>query len=163
MKRKEMVNMKRLIALLLAAVLALSLVACGGETSMTQEEMLEVAEEKEFTDFTAGNKAYAESCVGDIYKMTGYVLSVGSDYVTLSRQTDSYFGENGANYISPIYLYVYLPTDELANLTVNQEVSFVGEVTDVTEEENEFVPNKVVCLVIENAYLIENTAETHSD
>ena len=45
-----MVNMKRLIALLLAAVLALSLVACGGESSMTQEEMLEVAEEKEFTD-----------------------------------------------------------------------------------------------------------------
>lgn len=30
--RKEMVNMKRLIALLLAAVLALSLAACGGET-----------------------------------------------------------------------------------------------------------------------------------
>ena len=158
-----MVNMKRLIALLLAAVLALSLVACGGECSMTQEEMLEVAEEKEFTDFTAGNKAYAESCIGDVYKMTGYVLSVSSDYVTLSRQTDSYFGDNGANYISPIYLYVYLPTDKLANLTVNQEVSFVGEVTDVTEEENDFVSNKVVCLVIGNAYLIENTTETYSE
>ena len=95
--------------------------------------------------------------------MTGYVLSVGSDYVTLSRQTDSYFGDNGANYISPIYLYVYLPTDKLANLTVNQEVSFVGEVTDVTEEENDFVSNKVVCLVIGNAYLIENTTETYSE
>ena len=52
MKRKEMVNMKRLIALLLAAVLALSLAACGNgdsnrgssespeETTMTEEEML---------------------------------------------------------------------------------------------------------------------------
>ena len=38
---------------------------------------------------------------------------------------------------------------------------FMGD--NNTEEENEFVPNKVVCLVIENAYLIENTAETHSD
>ncbi len=55
MKRKEMVNMKRLIALLLAAVLALSLAACGNgdsnrgssespeETTMTEEEMLSEA------------------------------------------------------------------------------------------------------------------------
>lgn len=55
MKRKEQVNMKRLIALLLAAVLALSLAACGNgdsnrgssespeETTMTEEEMLSEA------------------------------------------------------------------------------------------------------------------------
>lgn len=155
--------MKKLLAFMLAAALALSLAACGGgNRSMTEEEMLKAAEEKTFSDFTAGNKAYAESCIGDIYKMTGYVLRIDSDYATLSRRVESYFGDGGANVLSPIYLHVYLPSDELADLVINQEVVVVGEVTGVSEEEINYVMNNVViCLDMENAYLVEDI--TYSD
>ena len=73
---KEMVNMKRLLALLLAAILALSLVACGNSESSeskesdttTKEELLEVAEEKSFSDLDTANEAKLDTYVGDIYK-----------------------------------------------------------------------------------------------
>ena len=154
--------MKKLLALILAAALALSLVACGGggaedtpeETVMTKEEMIEVAEDRTFADFSSGNKAQAASCVGDIYKITGWVLRVETDYVTLSTHTSD---GSGANALSSIYLHVYLPVDELAALEINDEITIVGEVTGTSEEESTIVygiTNKVVCLDMENAYSV---------
>ena len=156
--------MKKLLALILAAALALSLVACGGggagdnpepeETVMTKEEMLEQAEEKTFADFPAGNKAFAENCIGDIYKITGWVLSVESNYVRLATSTSD---GKGANQLSSIYLHVYLPTSELAGLTINDEVTIVGEVTGTSEETISIVygiTDNTVCLEFENAYTV---------
>ena len=68
--------MKRLTVLLLAAALALSLVACGNSESSeskesdttTKEELLEVAEEKSFSDLHTANEAKLDTYVGDIYK-----------------------------------------------------------------------------------------------
>ena len=157
--------MKKLLALMLAAALALSLVACGGgsgagdtntpeETTMTKEEMLEVAEEKTFADFPADNKAFAENCIGDIYKITGWVLSVESDYVRLATSTSD---GKGANQLSVIYLHVYLPVSELAGLEINDEVTIVGEVTGTSEENISIVygiTDSKVCLEFENAYMV---------
>ena len=154
--------MKKLLALILAAALALSLVACGGsgagdtpeETVMTKEEMLNEAEEKTFADFPAGNKAFAQNCIGDIYKITGWVLNVESDYVRLATSTSD---GSGANALSAIYLHVYLPINELAELKINDEITIVGEVTGTSEEESTIVygiTNNVVCLIMENAYLV---------
>lgn len=157
--------MKKLLALILAAALALSLVACGGgsgtgdtntpeETTMTKEEMLEVAEEKTFADFPADNKAFAENCIGDIYKITGWVLSVESDYVQLATSTSD---GKGANQLSVIYLHVYLPVSELAGLEINDEVTIVGEVTGTSEENISIVygiTDSKICLEFENAYMV---------
>ena len=154
--------MKKLLALMLAAALALSLVACGGggagdtqqEAVMTKEEMLENAEEKTFADFPADNKAFAESCIGDIYKITGWVLSVESDYVRLATSNSD---GSGASDLSVIYLHVYLPVDDLAGLKINDKLTIVGEVTGTSEEDISIVfgiTDNKVCLELETAYII---------
>lgn len=84
-----MVNMKRLIALLLAAVLALSLVACGGEESeqrdailtitkadgteetMTSDELMDIYEENEIN--------YNDNYMGCEVIVEGYVLDIEQD------------------------------------------------------------------------------------
>ena len=81
-KRKEMVNMKRLITLILAAALALSLTACGSSTP-TKDEMLENAQEVDFKEYAiqyAENSAtLKEQYGGQTCTISGYVTNIRGD------------------------------------------------------------------------------------
>ena len=88
--------MKRWMALLLAAVLCFSLAACSGDKGgeakekdngpMTKEELSEAAEEKSFPDLDTTNKAKLETYVGEVYKISGYINSIESDYLVLQEE-----------------------------------------------------------------------------
>ncbi|NBI09252.1 hypothetical protein D1641_04365 [Colidextribacter sp. OB.20] len=141
--------MKKLLALMLVAALALSLVACGGgggtgdnntpsggngdttstdtpSGGMTKEEMLEQAENsdlKELYEIISANKIKAEEeLTGKIYCFNGYVDEIESDYIVLS-----YYGNT---------IVVYLPKDDIINLVKDQEIAVVGELGKVGYEDN---------------------------
>ena len=125
--------MKKLLALMLAAVLALSLVACGGgsETgdnntpsggedstpSMTKEEMLETATalnlaelRNEFNE----NKVRAESTyIGNIFTFTDFVREIGTDCIAMSN------------------FYVYLPKEEIIELNRYDMITIVGRIDNL--------------------------------
>ena len=113
--------MKRLIALLLAAVLALSLAACGGgdttsdesgdttggeSNSMTKEEMLEVAVVADEVEI--GNAIY-ENIVNAKQAYCGKVLEVSSIISAIDEDSIS-LGQVGS------FLTVYLSEEDIANL-----------------------------------------------
>ena len=77
------------ISLLIAAVLAVSLAACdNSETStMTKEELLDVAEEKSFFDLETTNEAKLDTYIGDIYKISGYISSIESDHLVIQEES----------------------------------------------------------------------------
>lgn len=130
--------MKRLIALLLAAALSLSLAACGNSESsgakendtMTKEELLEAAEEKSFSDLDTANKAKLDTYVGDIYKISGYISSIESDYLVIQEETPA----DGPIDAAKFCIHVYLDTEELAELASWQNITVVGEITDTGTE-----------------------------
>ena len=74
--------MKRLIALILAAALALSLAACGSSTP-TKDEMLENAQEVDFKEYAiqyAENSAtLKEQYGGQTCTISGYVTNIRGD------------------------------------------------------------------------------------
>lgn len=157
---KEMVNMKRLLALLLAAVLALSLVACGNNESSeskesdttTKEELLEVAEEKSFSDLDTANEAKLDTYVGDIYKISGYISSIESDYLVIQEETPV----DGPIDAAKFCIHVYLDTEVLAELDSWENITVVGEITNTgTETMDAFQTDyERLYLDMENAYII---------
>ncbi len=138
--------MKKLLALMLAAALALSLVACGGSggtgdtnTSsgdttgtdtpsggMTKEEMLEQATEcsaAEIAGETANNVARAtQTYCGKILSIKGIIGEISADYIQIDSN-------------SIVRFKVYLPVDDIANLENGQLVTIVGNTgAEITEE-----------------------------
>lgn len=132
--------MKKIIALFLAAIMCLSLIACGGnnapetnetptettapeEVKMSKDEMLAIAEE-----YTAGDiqndsieniaRAKQKYCNKTIL-LSGTVRNIQEDYIELSAMYS-------ANYI----IDVYLPIDELVMLEQGQYITVVGTTTD---------------------------------
>ena len=88
--------MKKLLALMLAAALTLSLVACGGggtgdnNTSggMTKEEMLRESVAITFEDLPgSGNMAKAKQEIGKIYRIYQTVSNIEEDYCELCPVT----------------------------------------------------------------------------
>ena len=116
--------MKKMLPLVLAAVLMLSLVACGGGTELNIENAITETPRHIFKDVEA-NQANAmqntylfEVVVGDI---TGEYFEGGNNSVTIG--STSYYVSTNAR--------VYLPTEQLAELTKGETVAVLGKITDV--------------------------------
>ena len=93
------------------------------------------------------NKAKAEKdYIGNYYKVSGYVLEIESDYVSLSA-SDSYTGR----------IKAYLPKEELVDLKKDYKVTIVGKITDFKEEDHGSYFDSFV--IMKNAYYITNEFE----
>ena len=160
--------MKRLIALLLAAVLALSLAACGGggdttsdesgdttggeSNSMTKEEMLEVAVVADEVEI--GNAIY-ENIVNAKQAYCGKVLEVSSIISAIDEDSIS-LGQVGS------FLTVYLPEEDIANLQLQQSITVVGITNDDIQTDIQVINGtefEQQCLVMEQAYLVTDRYE----
>lgn len=133
--------MKKEIAFLLAAALTLSLAACGGgsselpeETTMTKEEMAEAAIELssdtlgEIEENIAKGAEYKNSyCI-----ISGYIEAIHTDYCEVAP----FYMNEGTETIGPDFLILnaYLPTDELASLEVDTQITIIGHISDIGEE-----------------------------
>lgn len=123
--------MKKLLTILLVAVLALSLAACGGGSdtpeaaTMTKDEMLKDATEvtmSELYDSTYNNvlKAKEDYC-DKVIQVTTAVVEIQDDHAVLSN----------TSILDEVVLDVYLPTEELMELQVNQRVTVIGISSDI--------------------------------
>ena len=132
---KEMVNMKRLTALFLAAALALSLAACGsnsGSGSQSGDDTLDVSDEnvveatwQDVFDDVQENEARA---LTNTYKVTGSIDKIESDCCVVGA------------------LYVYLPSDVLASIDTDEtpEITFIGKITNVGSAEGYYEGGAVI-------------------
>ena len=132
---KEMVNMKRLTALFLAAALALSLAACGsdsGSGSQSEDDTLDVSDEnvveatwQDVFDDVQENEARA---LTNTYKVTGPIDKIESDCCVVGA------------------LYVYLPSDVLASIDTDEtpEITFIGKITNVGSAEGYYEGGAVI-------------------
>ena len=137
--------MKKLLALILAAALALSLVACGGgsgagdtntpsggDTTPTKEEMLEGAETTTIADIynsVEANKVNAnETYMGNIYVISGSVHKIETNYIELYEACTTYNAT----------VKVYLNTDDIKQLEIRSSIEVVGEISaiDFLEEKD---------------------------
>lgn len=142
--------MKRVLPLILAAALTLSLAACGGENvSMpTKEELLETAQVvdyKELQSALQGNKVRAqETYVGNVYQYSGFVTAIEAEYVELDAT-----------------IYVYLSSEELASLNVRERINVVGTIETADLLTQTFMMNKkdVPTIEMKNAYYVSNLIE----
>ena len=135
--------MKKLLALMLAAALTLSLVACGG-VIMSMEEMLENAVEMDshyLQDIVDGAKANKEKLLND-YK--GEIVSVTS--VVVSDITSGGIVTLG---LSTVKTYFELKEDEVAQFEVGDLISVVGIISDITIYSDE------IRIELDPVYLVE--------
>lgn len=160
--------MKRLIALLLAVALSLSLAACGGggdttsdgsgdttgdeSSSMSKEEMLEVAtiaDEIEMGNALVENIPNAKKTYcGKVLEVTSIISSINEDSVSL--------GQVGS------FLTVYLPEENIANLQVQQSITVVGMTNDDIQTDTQVVNGtefEQQHFVMEQAYLVTDRYE----
>ena len=130
--------MKKIIAFMLAATLTLSLAACGGKaknepsnsdstsTTLSIENAItetprHIFKEVEANQAKAMQNTYLfEVVVGDI---TGEYFEGGNNSVTIG--TTTYFVSTNVR--------VYLPAEQLAELTKGENVAILGKITDIVE------------------------------
>ena len=114
--------MKKFLSLLLALVMCISLVACGG--GKTKEELLSeaiVLSPKQLIDEKFDNSARAKKEYQDkIVKMTGEIFDIDDNYVAIG------FRYNGVKSTS---IYVLLDSDSIAELEKNTEITVVGKMS----------------------------------
>jgi len=149
--------MKKIVSLLLAAVICLTLVACGGskEVKMSKDEMLAIAEEYTVRDIHGDSveniaKAKIKYCNKTII-LSGTIRNIHEDYIVLS-----------SGYADNYQIDVYLPLEELVQLKRDQHVKVVGtisdEILDVSESSNEYTFNyKHYQMPV--AYLLNDTSK----
>lgn len=163
--------MKRVLPLILAAALILSLTACGSQNSM--EKMLEVAEvvsAEEIVSNIAGNKARANTYEGNTYLVTGHISDIEDDYcVVLAEATandnhvyvhscdDSL--DTGIYYNADTVFLVYLPEEELAELNLCTDIQFVGTIDEIGTRESQAVKNQVY-LACHEAYYVSDSSSS---
>lgn len=148
--------MKKFIALLLAAVMCLSFVACGkSEAAKTKEEMLAIAEEYRCSDIQNDSienivKAKQKYCNKTLL-LSGMVSNIEEDHIELAPIY-------GSNYIIDVYLSI----DDLVLLEQGQLITVVGTTTDEIIDESE---NVAGCTFdyshyqMPVAYLVKDTVE----
>lgn len=154
--------MKRWIALLLAAALALSLAACGGsdsggesnngtDNSNEVNELLNNADEldlREMNETVLNNIADANNTyVGNNYKVEGYITEIKGEYCSISSSVSS-----------QVSIHAYLEEDELAKLNRYENITIVGQI------ENDFVdassfPIFEYYVDMKPAYLVSDISE----
>ena len=125
MKRKEKVNMKRVTALLLTAVLALSLVACGGNKEYSEEKKEDLTEEAEVLDWSKAHDEYLENAAraeqnydGKLVQWTGTVTKIEE---TSCQMTNEWHNGVPLNAID-----VLMSQDDLASLNRGDEITIIG-------------------------------------
>ena len=115
---------KKVLVSFLIAALACGMCACGGNNATSTDNSattIDVSDAKsaspsEVYDDVDANQAKA---MKTLYKVTGEVDKINGDYCEIDG------------------LYVYLPTDDLAELEKGQTIVFYGQITDVEEESYE--------------------------
>lgn len=146
--------MKKILALLLVAVMCLSLAACGGngednkkETEATNEtvsneDVWNSAEEitaEQLWDNIGGNAAKAETYVGKTLKITGTVIEIEKDncYIMSHANENSTINhfEDGVKFDCEFGIRVYLKAEELAELNIGDVITFAGVVDSTGDEE----------------------------
>ena len=134
--------MKKIPALLLTALLILSLSACGGENSgakaspaNTAVTAIEATADSVYQDVKE-NEAKA---MQNTYQVTGEIDEIKADHCKIDN------------------LLVYLPSDTLANLSQGQTITFVGSISGTKEETTSMGAGTQTVLYIEfsNATLVE--------
>lgn len=165
--------MKKLLALMLAAALTLSLVACGGggtgdnNTSggMTKEEMLRESVAITFEDLPgSGNMAKAKQEIGKIYRICQTVSHIEEDYCELCPVISGGVVQGRDTYTidEATVVRVYLPQETLAQLHFNDTIAIVGEISDVIKAERHeflFVEQHTVYYEMKTAF-IDDTLNT---
>ena len=165
--------MKKLLALMLAAALTLSLVACGGggtgdnNTSggMTKEEMLRESVAITFEDLPgSGNMAKAKQEIGKIYRICQTVSNIEEDYCELCPVISGGVVQGRDTYTidEATVVRVYLPQETLAQLHFNDTIAIVGEISDVIKAERHeflFVEQHTVYYEMKTAF-IDDTLNT---
>ena len=150
--------MKKILQLILAATLMLSLAACGGKgttsngsNTMSKEEMLEaaeVAEEVEMYHALFENIVNAkQTYCGKILEVKAPVLTIEEDYIEV--------GQTGA-------LIVYLPEEDIINLKPLQWITVVGRTNDDIQTETQVMGGtewERQYFVMEQAYLVTDRDE----
>lgn len=133
--------MKRLLALLLAAVMAVSLTACGGAS---KEDMLAQATEadpdylQDIVDEAKANEArLVNNYEGQIVTHSGIVVSDISSSGTVTVG------------LSTVRFYFDLAEDEIEQFEVGDLISFVGKIDDIT------VSSDTIRISLSPAYLVE--------
>lgn len=160
--------MKKIIALLLTAAMCASLVACGGgngtsdepqtdstnseTTALTKDEMLTVSVPltREEVGKCIGNVAFAKSLIGNTYTFGGEVFSVKEDYAVVTF----YISDEEGAYATGADMMVanlYLPLEELISLEMQQRLSFVGKLEDVTTHD-ETIPDWGTSTVVDMVF-----------
>ena len=166
--------MKKLLALILAAALALSLVACGGDSGagdnntpstgngdttstdtpsggMTKDEMLENATLLNLSELETAfeeNKVRAEETyLGNDFKVFCYTDKIESDYF------EYYTGKLTV-------IRVYMSKDKLKELNIKEGVNIVGKIDSLETESGKDAigtPLEWKVINIKNAYYLDKT------
>lgn len=151
--------MKKAFTFLLAIAMMLTFFGCSnGNTSskgaMTQEEMLAEATEMtgEMWKKAAENNAYAESLVGNVYSFMGIVSDIEADYAVMSVKHDYSFISGF------LTLHVYLPSEQLIELKQGLQLSVVGKIEEMKNEELQVSGTKEnqAVYVMNLAYVVED-------
>ena len=159
--------MKRIMALSLVLLMCLSLCACGGgeqnaevpneptasgEPAITKDDLLSVSVPltREEVDKCIGNVAFAKSLIGNTYTFGGEVYSVKEDYAVVTF----YISDEEGAYATGADMMVanlYLPLEELISLEMQQRLSFVGKLEDVTTHD-ETIPDWGTSTVVDMVF-----------
>ena len=131
---KDLVRMKKGITLLLAAVLSLSLAACGGGSDPSNGDTAEGEETNIFyypaflSDIAENEVRAQDTYIGNAYDISGFVVEIQEDNCVLS-----FLSENGNGYDSNDYkVNVSLDHDALVMLNKDERVTISGTIDAVS-------------------------------
>lgn len=165
--------MKKLIALLLAAVLSLSLAACGGEKTTSKEELEKEATTVSFRELALTYEANKSNAI-DKYNninciISGFVYDISDDYITIRQVLDKsdanitedelveMFGEDVdiATIMGTVFMATtfsldvkFVNVDDISNIRIGDEITVIG---NLVLQDNDGVDSNN----IESAYIYQ--------
>lgn len=137
-QEKKKSKLMIIIPIAIVVIAVVGIVAVVGNKKMSKDYMESKAQDMslyELGQTAYNNEAKAQKYKGQIYKLSGYVYHIERDFAKISIGIGSM-----------VFADVYLPQNELASLETNEKITFIGQITEVT--------NNVI--VIKNAYYIGN-------
>lgn len=126
---------KRVLLFMLCGLLLLGITGCGNDKydSLTKEEMLRIAQDitgkgEDNTNKTnsffidlSNNNAKAEEQKGKVYIMDDDISKIEKDYFEFDY--------------GMVKVRIYLPTSSLAELSNDEHIKIIGQLTDIIKEE----------------------------